>query len=494
MYIISEPHMLATVRASAEACNIPNDKVFVFDAYDKAPYDNFPYRSWETLLQHGETNWVVFKDPKQEIRSTIATLAFTSGTTGLPKAAMISHHYSVNQIYAIKSHSKPYEVNRLICLPAFHNFALPMITGCAIREQQSVYIMRRFDIKLYLESIRIFDITETPMVPAMIIALLNSPLTKKENLRSLRYIWCGGSPLRSSTQAEFQALLVPEAKVTQVWGMTETGWCIVFFWPEADSTGSVGRILPGMTMKLKDLDGNVISKDDVHGEMYIKGPCMMSGYLDNSTATKAAIDEEGWLRTGDIAYVNKGKVYIIDRAKDLIKVRGWQVAPAELEAILLAHPAIINCAVVGIPVPEGTGEVPRAYVQLKPKPSPDHLAATYGVEEEKEPTEEDVKGWLKERLARYKWLDGGVRFLDSIPRNAGGKVQKVKLRAMEKEMEDREKVRPQVGENLKGKKAEDPTVEHKEGSVDGESATEGEKFNEKMAMTNGTHINGNDDD
>ena len=110
MYIISEPHMLATVRASAEACNIPNDKVFVFDAYDKAPYDNFPYRSWETLLQHGETNWVVFKDPKQEIRSTIATLAFTSGTTGLPKAAMISHHYSVNQIYAIKSHSKPYEV------------------------------------------------------------------------------------------------------------------------------------------------------------------------------------------------------------------------------------------------------------------------------------------------------------------------------------------------------------------------------------------------
>ena len=175
-------------------------------------------------------------------------------------------------------------------------------------------------------------------------------------------------------------------------------------------------------------------------------------------------------------------------------MRGWQVAPAELEAILLAHPAIINCAVVGIPVPEGTGEVPRAYVQLKPKPSPDHLAATYGVEEEKEPTEEDVKGWLKERLARYKWLDGGVRFLDSIPRNAGGKVQKVKLRAMEKEMEDREKVRPQVGENLKGKKAEDPTVEHKEGSVDGESATEGEKFNEKMAMTNGTHINGNDDD
>ena len=137
----------------------------------------------------------------------------------------------------------------MICLPAFHNFALPMITGCAIREQQSVYIMRRFELKLYLDSIKNFDITESPMVPAMIIAILNSPLTRREGLQSLRYIWCGGSPLRSCTQADFQALLSPEARVTQVWGMTETGWCIVFFWPEGDDTGSIGRILPGMRMR-----------------------------------------------------------------------------------------------------------------------------------------------------------------------------------------------------------------------------------------------------
>lgn len=110
-YMISEPHMLCTVKATAKACNIPKEKIFVFDAFDKESYDHLPYRSWETLLQHGEEAWVKFTDPAKEMRSTIATLAFTSGTTGLPKAAMISHHYSVNQIYAIKSHSKPYDVD-----------------------------------------------------------------------------------------------------------------------------------------------------------------------------------------------------------------------------------------------------------------------------------------------------------------------------------------------------------------------------------------------
>lgn len=109
-YIISEPHMLSTVQATAKECNIPDERIFVFDAHDKTPYDQFPHRSWESLLQHGEEDWVQFRDPYRDMRNTIATLAFTSGTTGLPKAAMISHHYSVTQIDAIKSHSKPYPV------------------------------------------------------------------------------------------------------------------------------------------------------------------------------------------------------------------------------------------------------------------------------------------------------------------------------------------------------------------------------------------------
>lgn len=212
---------------------------------------------------------------------------------------------------------------------------MPLICGCAIRYHETVYLMRRFDVKQFVEDIERFQITETPMVPAMIVAILNSPVTKKEHLQSLRYVWSAGSPLRASTQAELQSLLAPEAKISQVWGMTETGWALFLSWPEGDDTGSVGRIMDGMgawsvlssvsenpvyaanrgTYSLKDDDGNLIEADMKEGELYIKGPFMMLGYLDNPKATAASISPDGWMRTGDIAYCIDGKWYIIDRKK-----------------------------------------------------------------------------------------------------------------------------------------------------------------------------------
>lgn len=136
-----------------------------------------------------------------------------------------------------------------MCLPSFHAFAIPLVSGCALREQHAVYLMRRFDLKHYIEAIKRFRITELPMVPTMMISLLTSPLTTKRALRSIRYVWLGGSPLRYSTQADFQALLSPKAKISQVWGMTETGWTAFRVWPDGDNTGSVGKTLPGMSMK-----------------------------------------------------------------------------------------------------------------------------------------------------------------------------------------------------------------------------------------------------
>ncbi|KAI4213245.1 MAG: hypothetical protein LQ351_004191 [Letrouitia transgressa] len=266
------------------------------------------------------------------------------------------------------------------------------------------------------------------MVPTMMIAIMLSPLMKREQLQSARSVIVGGSPLRSSTQADFQALLHPEARVTQVWGMTETGWTTIFSWPEADNTGSVGRLTPGLTSKLVAEDGSIITEDNMEGELCIKGDAIMNGYLNNPAATAGAFDNEGFLKSGDIAYCDQGKWYIVDRKKDLIKVHGFQVAPAELEAVLLTHPQVINVAVIGIPIKDGTGDVPAAFVVRKPRAS----VGTYvsdGEDEENEVSAEELKGYLRARLAKYKAL-GSVTFVEDIPRTPSGKTMKYKLRAL----------------------------------------------------------------
>ncbi|KAL8649914.1 MAG: hypothetical protein Q9226_005373 [Calogaya cf. arnoldii] len=422
-FLFAEPPMLATTLQSAKDCGIPATRVFTFDTKDQSPVTG--QRSWTDLFEHGEANWVTFTEPSQA-KSTISALSFTSGTTGFPKAAMISHLYAINQLDTLTKQKPPYEVSRLICIPAFHAFAAPLLTGCAIREQQTAYIVRRFDIGMFLGLIRQFQVTEIPLVPTILIAILNSPRTTKEDLQSLRSVYVAGSPLRSSTQREFQSLLHPDASVTQVWGMTETGWATMFFWPESDDTGSVGRLIPSMSGKLMAEDGSFITEDKQNGELLVKGVSLMNGYLNDPIATAATIDKDGWLHTGDIAYCVQGKWYIVDRKKDMMKVHGWQVAPAEVEAVLLTHPQIINAAVIGIPLKDGTGEVPQAFVVLKAM-ALDGTSASHGKVEVPESMEEEIKTYVAGRLAKYKALKG-IIFVDDIPRTASGKLQKVRLR------------------------------------------------------------------
>ncbi|KAL8891186.1 MAG: hypothetical protein Q9215_001782 [Flavoplaca cf. flavocitrina] len=424
-FLFVEPLMLATALQSAKDCGIPTTKVYTFDTNDQAPMSG--QNSWTKFFEHGEADWVTFDEPSQ-VKSTISTLAFTSGTTGFPKAAMISHLYAINQLETLKAQKPPYEVSRLICIPAFHAFAVPLLTGCAIRESQTAYIMRRFDIEIFLKSIRHFQVTEIPLVPTILIAMLTSSRTTKEDLLSLRSVYVAGSPLRSSTQKDFQSLLHPDAVVTQVWGMTETGWATMFFWPESDDTGSVGRLIPSMRAKLIAEDGSIITEDQRRGELLVKGVSMMNGYFNDPVATAETIDEDGWLHTGDMAYCLQGKWYIVDRKKDMIKVHGWQVAPAEIEAVLLTHPQVINAAVIGIPLKDGTGEVPEAFVVLKPR-ALDGTYASHGELEVPRTSEEALKTYLAARLAKYKALSG-VIFVDEIPRTASGKPQKVKLRGL----------------------------------------------------------------
>jgi 4-coumarate--CoA ligase len=257
----------------------------------------------------------------------------------------------------------------------------------------------------------------------MVIQVINSPLNKKYSLASIRNSWVGAAPLAAEPQARYKKLLRPDTPFNQVWGMSETS-CIatMVHYPEHDPTGSVGRFLPNHDAKLVDDEGNDITDYDVAGELCVRGPLIVKGYFNNFEANRLAWDDNGYFHTGDVAVRKKenGLWYIVDRKKELIKVRGFQVAPAELEGVLLSHDAISDAAVIGISA-GGAGEqgmeLPRAYIVLK---------------QSSDLKEADVQAYMKHRLAGYKQLVGGVRFVDAIPKNASGKILKKDLKAMAK--------------------------------------------------------------
>lgn len=188
-------------------------------------------------------------------------------------------------------------------------------------------------------------------------------------------------------------------------------------YPEHDPSGSVGRFLPNHDAKLVDDEGNDITAFDVPGELCARGPLIVKGYYNNPAANKLAWDEDGYFHTGDVALRKKenGLWYIVDRKKELIKVRGFQVAPAEVEGVLLEHASVSDAAVIGIPDVEKGSEMPRAYIVVK---------------QGKTLSEKDIQDWIKGRLAGYKQITGGVKFLEAIPKNASGKILKKDLKEM----------------------------------------------------------------
>lgn len=305
----------------------------------------------------------------------------------------------------------------------FHASLVPIAHTTPLCSGHTSYVLRRFELEPYLVTIQRFQITELFLVPPLVIALLMSPTTKNYSLHSVRLISCGAAPLKRELQNKLKNdFCHPDAVFNQVWGMTETS-CIATLLPpsESDDTGSVGRPVPNLDIKLVDDDGNDITAYNVAGEICVRGPTVIPGYFENDAANAQTFDKEGYLKTGDIGYCDASskKWYIIDRKKELIKVRGFQVAPPELEGVLLLHPQIVDAAVIsvtGFPGQPRELECPRAYVVRRPGPEGDKLG------------EEEVKSWFGGRLARYKALTGGVVFVDAIPKNASGKILKRVLR------------------------------------------------------------------
>lgn len=300
--------------------------------------------------------------------------------------------------------------------------------------------MKRFALPDYLTYTHKFQITSMMLVPPMVVAIIQAARQDEAFVRkclsSVKAVIGGAAPLDPQTQAKLQTLLPEGAAFTQIWAMTETT-CIAcyLYYPENDDTGSVGRFMPNLDVKLVDPDpeseGDEVGPYDTRGELCIRGPTVIRGYLENPEANARDWDEDGYFHSGDIVYCDsKTKLwYVVDRKKELIKVRGFQVAPNEIEGVLLSHPKIKDAAVIGIPDHKAGSELPRAYIVVAP-------------ETEGSLTEEEVKSWVGERLARYKGLSGGgVRFVESIPKTASGKILKRSLREeAKKETEARAKL------------------------------------------------------
>ncbi|KAJ6812228.1 putative 4-coumarate--CoA ligase 2 [Iris pallida] len=350
---------------------------------------------------------------------------FSSGTTGLPKGVVLTHRSVVSNLAQQVDgenpnlHFRPGEEVVLCVLPLFHIYSLSSVLLCGLRAGAAIVIMARFEMERMLDVIQRFRVTAAAVVPPLVLALAKNPVVEKYDLSSLRMVLSGAAPLGKDLEAALRSR-VPHAVIGQGYGMTEAGPVITMCpgfakHPTMAKSGSSGIVVRNAELKVMDPETGFSLGRNLPGEICIRGPQIMKGYLNDPDATSATIDVEGWLHTGDIGYVDDDdEIFIVDRVKELIKFKGFQVPPAELEGLLLSHPSISDAAVVP-QKDEAAGEVPVAFVV----PSKDL---------ESEITEEAIKVFIAKQVVFYKRLHK-VYFIPAIPKSATGKILRKELRA-----------------------------------------------------------------
>lgn len=278
------------------------------------------HRSFHELLCCGQSNWVTFDDDSAS-RRTPAAMFSTSGTGGLPKAAVLSHHALISWHLAVY-YEVPYDVSRLIAIPMFHNFSAIWTHFFPVRYGHPLFILPEFKLSSFLEAMAKYKVTETYLVPVMVHMLNQCSLPMKDSLSSLRYVGTAGAPIDRQSLQTFQGLLHNDGCAAQMWGMTEVGITFQnqYALPHAQyDKGSVGKLLPGYEARLISPDnGRIILDDDCPGELEMRGPGLLVAYKGRGDAKS----EDGWFPTGDVAVFNNGHYSIVGRTKELIKVRG----------------------------------------------------------------------------------------------------------------------------------------------------------------------------
>ncbi|KAL1110278.1 hypothetical protein AAG570_008355, partial [Ranatra chinensis] len=366
---------------------------------------------YSSLIKNKTRNLkIISGDPK----SQIAVILSSSGTTGLPKGVKISHSNLLAYINNARDEriSPIRKGRRLLGLvPFFHGYGYGMMLNLINRESE-VIILPKFEETLFLGTIEKYKVEVLPMVPPLITFLAKSPLTEKYDLSSVKEIICGAAPCVESTMKEAVAKL-NNAEVYHAYGMTETTILSTVCRSDSNKFPSIGKLVPGLCCKVVDLETGKALGPGKQGELCFKGQYIMQGYFGDNEATSNTIDTDGWLHSGDVGYYdNDHYFYIVDRIKELIKYKAFQVAPAELEALLLSHPEVKDAAVIGKPHFKD-GEHPTAYIVKQPKSSV---------------TEKELIDFVKGKVSPQKWLRGGIYFVENIPKNPSGKILRRFLR------------------------------------------------------------------
>ncbi len=341
----------------------------------------------------------------------LVVLPYSSGTTGLNKGVMLTHRNLVANIAQVLGSAEIRQDEKFIAvLPFFHIYGMQVLMNTGLRAGTTVITMPRFDLEQFLQLHVDHGITRSFVAPPIVVALAKHPLVDRYDLSALEQVFSAAAPLSAELAIEAGARLGCE--VVQGYGMTELSPVSHLTPPGQFKPGSVGVTAPNTELRIVDPTSGEDLGVDADGELWIRGPQVMKGYLNNPTATASTLDADGWLHTGDIGHVDAdGHVYVVDRLKELIKYKGFQVPPAELEALLLTHPAIADAAVVGRPDDEA-GEVPVGYVVLR---------------DGHQVTEDEVATFVADQVAHYKRL-GEVHFIDAIPKSASGKILRRLLR------------------------------------------------------------------
>ena len=375
------------------------EEIFVFgEAQGATPFA-------ELMAQPGQMPDVDI-DPSKDL----VALPYSSGTTGLAKGVMLTHRNLVANLVQFEQAQHIRDLDQVLgVMPFYHIYGMTVVMGGTLRSGATIVTMPRFELETFLRIMQDHHITRAYLAPPIVVALAKHPMVDKFDLSAVDIVFSGAAPLDEKlADACCQRL---DCRILQGYGMTEASPVTHLTRDDVEweKVGSIGAVAAGTECKVVDIVSGADLGPGQDGEILIRGPQVMTGYLNNQAATEQILDKDGWLHTGDIGHADEeGDFYVVDRLKELIKYKGYQVPPAELEAILLTHPAVADAAVIPHP-DEDAGEVPKAFVVLRSPVAPEELIA-----------------FVAERVAPHKKIRL-VETIDEIPKSASGKILRRKL-------------------------------------------------------------------